>query len=153
MRKAEGDYFNYLSDLNQGQKILIFLPLASGKGKREVDGLVVKNPRSFLLKEWARRDRINSSLHEGFTFLMTNFGNKRYILGVDPEKGVNLRGLGVLLNKKEEEKRTQRPLAFRWYEGDCPFFNYRIIDSPQDGTSLSHQEIVETVIAFSQQLE
>jgi len=154
MRKAEGDYFNYLSDLNQGQKISISLPLISGKGKKKADGLIVKNPRSFLLKEWARRDRINSSLHEGFTFLMTNFGNKRYILGVDPEKGVNLRGLGTLLNKKEEEKRTasQRPLIFRWYEGDCPFFDYRIIDSPQDGTSLSHQEVVETIIAFSQQL-
>jgi len=150
MRKAEDDHFNYLSDLSQGQKILLFLPLASGKGKRKVDGLVVRNPKSFLLKEWARRDRINSSLHEGFTFLMTNFGNKRYILGVDPEKGVNLRGLGTLLNKKEKDKRTssQRPMTFCWYEGDCPFFNYRIIDSPQDGTSLSHQEIVETILFF-----
>jgi hypothetical protein len=83
-----------------------------------------------------------------------NFGTSP-ILGVDPEKGVNLRGLGTLLNEKENEKRkaAEKPFTFRWYEGNCPFFNYRIIDSPQDGTLLSHQEIVETIIAFSQHLE
>lgn len=155
MRKAENDHFNYLSDLSQGQKLSLNLPLAAGEGKKKVDGLVVKNPKSFLLKDWARRERANSPLREGFTFLMTNFGNKRYILGVDPEKGVNLRGLGTLLNEKEVAKRKAKgtPLAFRWYEGNCPFFNFRIIDSPQDGTALNHEEIVEAILFFSQHLE
>ncbi|MFP4083193.1 MAG: hypothetical protein ACLFVG_10645 [Candidatus Aminicenantes bacterium] len=152
MRNAEDDYFNYLSDIQKSKKIILFLPLLSGKGKSKVDGLIVKNPRSFLLKEWARRDRENSSLHQGFSFLMTNFGNKRYILGVDPEKGVNLRGLGTLLNRREAEKREAqgRPLDYLWYEGNCPFFNYRIVDSPQDETSLSQEEIVDAVMTFSQ---
>lgn len=152
MRKAENDYFNYLLDVGRGDKFILFLPLAQGGGKKKVSGLVVKNPRSFLLKEWARRDRENSPLGEGFTFLMTNFGNKRYISGVDPEKGVNLKGLGDLLNQKEDEKRAEekRPLAFRWYDGNCPFFNFRIIDSPQDVTSLSHEEIIDILISFGQ---
>lgn len=151
MRKAENDYFNYLSDVGRGQKIVLGLPLVSGRGLKRVDGLVVKNPKCFLLKEWARRDRENSSLGEGFTFLLTHFGNKRYILGVDPEKGVNLKGLGGLLNQKEGEKRAelQRPFPLRWYDGNCPFFNYRIIDSPQDETALSHEEIVDLVLAYS----
>lgn len=154
MRKAEDDYFDYLFDLNQSQKIVLFLPLISGKGKKKVDGLIVKNPKSFLLKEWVRRDKQNSSLKQGFSFLMTNFRNKRYILGVDPEKGVNLQGLGDLLNQKEAEKRKDigRPLDFCWYDGNCPFFNYRIIDSPQDGSSLSHQEILEALTSFSQNI-
>lgn len=66
-----------------------------------------------------------------------------------------LRGLGDLLNHREAKKREAigRPLNFRWYDGNCPFFNYRIIDSPQDESSLSHQAIVETLISFSQNLE
>ncbi len=155
IRKAEDDYFNYLSDISRSRKIIIYLPLVSGSGKKKVDCLVVKNPRSFLLKEWARRDRENSPLHEGFALLVTNFWNKRYILGVDRDKGVNLRGLGDLLNEKENEKRTEagRPFTFRWYDGNCPFFNFRITDSPQDGTALSHEEIVDTLLSFSQNLE
>jgi hypothetical protein len=152
MRKADEDYFNYLLDVSRSQKIVVFLPLALGSGKKKVDGLVVKNPRSFLLKEWARRDRENSSFNEGFSLLLTNFANKRYILGVDPEKGVNLKGLGDILNEKESERRAQagRPQTFRWYEGNCPFFNYRIIDSPRDGTSLSPNEIVELLSFYGQ---
>jgi len=86
---------------------------------------------------------------------MTNFGNTRYILGVDPRKGVNLKGLGALLNAREEEKRktTGREFPICWYDGNCPFFNFRIVDSPQDTTSLSHEEILETLLQFSQQLE
>ncbi len=154
MREAEDDYFGYLSDLNRSQKHVLYLPQISGKGRKKVDGLFVKNPRSFLLKEWARRDSHNSSLKEGFSFLMSNFWNKRYILGVDPEKGVNLRGLGDLLNQKESIKREEigRPLNLRWYDGNCPFFNYRIIDSPQDETSLSHQDIVDAILSFSENI-
>ena len=154
MRRIENDYFNYLDDLNRSQKVILHLPLSSGKGIKKIDGLIVKNPSNFLLKEWARRDRKNSPLKEGFTLVMTNFGNKRYILGVDPEKRVHLKGLGDLLNKKEAEKRkaSERALAFQWYSGNCPFFNYRIIDSPQDGTSLNHDEIVDALLSFGQNI-
>lgn len=155
MREAEEDYFNYLHDFTKSEKLVLFLPLSSGEGKKKVDVLVVKNPRSFLLKEWARRDRENSSLRQGFTFLMSNFGNERYILGVDPEKGVNLRGLGDVLNQKEAKKREElgRSPDYNWYDGNCPFFNFRIIDSPQDGPILSHTEIVDTLRDFSQDLK
>lgn len=152
MLRAENDYFYYLKDLERAQKLELYLPLTGMKGKKNVDGLVVKNPHSFLLKEWARRDLKHSRLNEGFTFLMTNFGNKRYILGVDPEKGVNLYGLGSMLNQKESQKKAsqRRDPDNQWYEGNCPFFNFRIVDSPQNGSSLSHQEIVDTVIEFGQ---
>lgn len=152
MRKCEDDYFNYLHDLSRAQKLIIFLPQVESGGRKKVDGLIVRNPKSFLLKEWARRDRENSSFSRGFTFLLTNFADKRYILGVDPVQGVNLKGLGDLLNQNEAEKRAQlgRAFSFRWYDGNCPFFNFRIIDSPQDVTSLSQEEIVDTILSFSQ---
>lgn len=155
MRKAEDDYFSYLSDISRARKIILYLPPTQGSGKKKIDGLVIKNPQSFLLKEWAQRDRVNSPLQEGFGLLVTNFWNKRYILGVAPEKEVNLKGLGDLLNEKEAEKRakTGRPFTFRWYDGNCPFFNFRIIDSPQDGTKLSQEEIVNTLLFFGQNAE
>ncbi len=155
MRKVSDDYFNYLADINSNfnQRIVISLPLIEGNGSKKVDGLIVRNPRSFLLKEWAKRDFRNSKFKKGFSFLLTNFWNKRFILGVDPEIGVNLKGLGELLNKKEHEKRTQfeKSLSQKWYDGNCPFFNFRIIDSPKDGTVLTHKEVVEILLNFSQQ--
>ena len=149
---AEDDYFDYLRDLERSQTLSLNLPLISGKGKKTVDGIIVRNPHSYLFKDWARRDATHSPLKQGFSFLMTNFGNTRFILGVDPEIGIHLKGLGDLLNQKEEEqrKREDRPFTQRWYDGNCPLFNFRIIDSPQDISSLSHQEIVETVMNFSQ---
>jgi len=153
IREAEEDYFDYIKDLNRAEKTTLFLPRTDGKGKRDIDGLFVRNPRSYLLKDWARRDRDNTVHRDGFGFLMTNFRDKRYILGVDPEKGIYLKGLGDLLNEMELSKRSteDRPLGFSWYDGNCPFFNYRIVDSPQDGTSLTHGEIVAAILTFSQE--
>jgi len=152
IRTAENDYFNYLTDVQKGTQIALFLPSIDGREKKEVDGLIVKNPRSYLLKDWARRDREHAPLKDGFSFLMTSFWNKRYILGVDPEKGVYLKGLADLLNEKEAEARKAegRLFDFPWYDGNCPFFNFRIVDSPQEGTSLSHSEIVDIVTCFGQ---
>jgi len=154
MRKVENDYFHYLDDLQRADKMVLDLPLAGQPGSRRVDGLIVRNPTSFLLKEWARRDRDHSSLRKGFSLMVTNFAVQRYILGVDPARGVNLRGLGGVFNQREEQKRREagHASASRWYEGNCPFFNYRIIDSPQDGTILSHQDIVDCLMTFSRSL-
>ena len=151
MNDARDDYFNYLKDLARCRIFSLSLPFTSGCGKKTVDGLIVKNPRSFLFKEWARRDAIHAPLKQGFSFLMTNFGDRRYILGVDPDMGIHLKGLGDLLNDRETLRRKQENRSFseRWYDGNCPLFNFRIVDSPQDSSSLSHQEIVDTVQEFS----
>jgi len=150
MRRVEEDYFQYLVEVERFIKMTLYLPSVAGDRRIPVDALLCRNPKSFLLREWAKRDLIHSLHGEGFGFILTAFGAHRFILGVDPERGVNLRGLGDLLNEKEAEKRknNQRPLPFRWYDGNCPFFNFRIIDSPQDGPSLTFQEIVELLLQF-----
>jgi len=148
--KVERDYQEYLDDLIRARKIVLSLPTTDGRGRKVVDGLLVANPRSFLLKEWAGRDRSEAPGGRGFGFLMTSFGPGRYILGVNPALGVNLRGLGTILNDREHQRRAAagRPPGLPWYEGNCPFFNYRIIDSPQDGTSLTRDDIVAAVLEF-----
>ncbi len=152
-RKVENDHFHYLDDLQRAERVVVELPLADAPGHRSVDGLIVRNPTSFLLKEWARRDRVNSSLGNGFSLLVTSFGGQRFILGVDPARGVNLRGLGGLLNRREERERQKAGLDFPhpWYEGNCPFFNYRIIDSPQDGTVLGPEAVLDCLMIFGRQ--
>lgn len=65
------------------------------------------------------------------------------------------RSLVDWLTQKEAAKKNEsgRALNDRCYDGNCPFFNYRIIDSSQDGPSLKYQEIVDTLISFSQNIE
>jgi len=148
--KVEKDHSQYLEDLARGRKAALSLPTTDGRSRKAVDGLFVANPWSFLLKEWARREREEAPLGRGFGFLMTSFGQERHILGVDPAQRVNLRGLGTILNEKEKRKRAASgsPEGRPWYEGNCPFFDYRIIDSPQDGTALDRDEIVAAVLEF-----
>jgi hypothetical protein len=154
MRKVENDYFQYLDDLSRAQRIVLNLPLSDRSGRRLVDGLVVRNPTSFLLKEWCRRDLVHASLGKGFSLLVTSFGGQRFILGVDPRRGVNLRGLGAMLNQKERKAREAqgKSMLRAWYEGNCPFFDYRIVDSPQDGTLLSHKDVIECLWEFGRGL-
>jgi hypothetical protein len=150
VRKVEADYANYLDDLDRGRILRLRLPRPGGQAWLAVDGLAASNPKSFLLKEWARRDREHPMDRQGFGFLMTKFGDNRFILGVNPERGIHLKGLGTLLNDKEKEIRAAlgQPEGAPWYEGANAFFDYRIIDSPRDGTSLTLDEVLETVLVF-----
>lgn len=148
--RCEDDYFSYLDDLARARRLTLSLPLTSGAGRGRVDGLAVLNPSSFLLKDWARRDLTNSPSGRGFGFLLTFFRNRRIVMGVDIDSGVNLKGLGGRLNELESEKRRGegRDERTRWYEGDCPLFDFRIIDSPQDGTSLGNEDVIKAVLEF-----
>jgi CRISPR/Cas system CSM-associated protein Csm2 small subunit len=153
MRRAEEDYFQYLEDLRGAEQAELFLPLApaGSRGRRKVDGLFVQRGRSFLLKEWARLDRIHPCQNKGFTFLLSSAGPGRFMLGVDVEHGVTLRGLGQILDGREAEVRNERGLPFEnsWYDGNCAFFENRIVVSPRDGTVLGYEDVVEEVKKFS----
>jgi hypothetical protein len=115
-----------------------------------VNGLVITNPRSFLFKEWAHRDREHPSLGDGYSLIVSTFGEGGCSLGVDPTKGLNLRGLGARIEAREREKRAAGgyPPGAPWYEGNCALFDYRIIASPRGGTILTTAEIMDEVLAF-----
>ncbi|MBN2198657.1 MAG: hypothetical protein JW747_02295 [Candidatus Aminicenantes bacterium] len=150
MRRIESDYFRYLEDRERGRTLRLWLPHPSEKDRKELDGLAVSKPRSFLFKEWARRDIVHSSLRKGYVFVMSGSGRDRFLLGVDPEEGVTLEGLAVRLDLQEGEKRSRLGMAASspWYGGDCAFFKRRIVASPREGTVLSHEEVLEAVLEF-----
>jgi len=153
MRRVEEDYFQYLEDLRQAEQAELYLPLAKsgGHGRKKVDGLFVRRSRSFLLKEWARLDLIHPSQNNGFTFLLSSVGTGRFMLGVDVEHGVTLKGLGPILDAREAEARRSQNISFKnnWYDGNCAFFENRIVVSPRDGTVLAYEDVVEEVKKFS----
>ncbi len=153
MRRAEEDYFHYLEDVREAQQAELYLPLtaAAGQGRKRVDGLFVRRTRSFLLKEWARLDHIHPVQNKGFTFLLSSSGPGRFMLGVDVEHEVTLKGLGGMLDARESQARQRKGLEFkyRWYDGNCAFFENRIVVSPRDGSVLMFDDIVEEVKKFS----
>jgi hypothetical protein len=150
VRKVEGDNAWYQGDAHHARKIMLSLPETEGNGRKLVDGLIVVDAHSFLLKEWARRDREGSPLGCGFSFVYSNFQGLRHSLGVDPAAGVNLRGLAEVLNALEARKAAamEKTDRLRWYGGECPFFNYRLVVSPHEGTRLSFEEIAGAVMRF-----
>jgi hypothetical protein len=152
MRKVDEDHLNYLQDAHRSPALLLSLPRSDGEGRKRVAGLAVDNPHSFLLKEWARRDREHAPQGDGFSFVLSRFGTSRFILGVDPTAGVHLRGLGTILNARETSRRAElgRPAGPSWYEGDCPFFGHRIVDSPQDGSDLTAPEVLAALLEFGE---
>ena len=150
-RKVRGDYATYVSDLVRAREFGADLPAADGSSRRtSVNGLVITNPRSFLFKEWAHRDREHPSLGDGYSLIVSTFGEGGCSLGVDPTKGLNLRGLGARIEAREREKRAAGgyPPGAPWYEGNCALFDYRIIASPRGGTILTTAEIMDEVLAF-----
>ncbi len=135
VRKVDQDNAWYQGDVHHARKITLHLPNISGAGRTAVDGLIVVNPHSFLFKEWARRDRGGSPLGRGFSFVFQNFLGLRYSLAVDPAAGVNLRGLAEVINSLESRAAEAAGTddRLRWYGGECPFFNHRLVVSPTKG--------------------
>ena len=116
-----------------------------GNGLLPVDWLMVLRPRSFLLKEWARRDFTGSPSGNGFSLIISSLYEGNFMIATSPDSGTHLRGLGTLLNRREGERRRREgaPLL-EWYDGNSPFFRYRIVANPKGGTLLSPEEVFQT---------
>ena len=139
---------------------------------RDVQGIGDADSCVFF-KVWARSDEHHAPTHKGFCALSvfmpeTTTTNRRCIISVRPEDGVNLSGLGARLDREESNKRISvngvddrtinaedgsrlpsRPgyeNADPWYDGRG--HGYTIVDSPRSGTILTADEIESSFVKF-----
>ena len=114
------DAERYEKDLNKSTQKKVRLPLKNkidGRATQEVDGIFIRDPESLLFKVWARGDTMNSEDKRGFIFSFVNYQNKRWVISVDPEKPVYLKGLGEAIELQEHKERKlfgkPRPRFFK----------------------------------------
>jgi hypothetical protein len=127
-----------------------------------VEGIFLRDPQSFLFKEWAREDTENSRSGQGFLFTAVAYSDgltqapagkrTRYIFALDPERarGGHLYNLWARLQEAEFRRRKisecpredhRRDFAGRrvgrdpWFDGNS--YRGTIIDTPSSGTALS----------------
>jgi len=116
-----------------------------------VTGLWLDHPQSVFFRIWGWNDT-NTPDGQGYPFLVVDFsqpGKKRFVIGVNPESGLNLYGLGQLLEKHEADKRKklgkERPIYPIRHPADNsdPWqgHGYAVIDSPGQGTVLNAEEV------------
>ena len=139
---------------------------------RDVQGVGDADSCVFF-KVRARSDEHRAPAHKGFCALSvfmpeTQKTNRRCIISVRPEDGINLGNLGARLDRAEADKwismngiddRTVNPddgsplpprpgynNADPWYDGRG--HGYTIVDSPRSGTVLTADEIEEVFVKF-----
>lgn len=147
------DFSQYLNDLNRAAITTFDLPKKTGPGHETVSGLWIEQPKSILFKSWGRGDQEHSHSPKGFIFLGVQINKTRFILSVQPDASVWLKGLGDALELAEQKKRAQtgeirkghnRPgyqSPDPWYSGNSPLHHYTIIDSPRCGSLLSFSDV------------
>ena len=150
------DHARYESDMARIELFRVTLPRQDETGLLEVPGLWIYEPTASLFKSWARGDRRRAGQAPGFVFTGVWVHERRAIISVTPDSGVHLRGLGTLLEIREDGKRRDlgqpregppRPgygTPDPWYDGRSPGHAYTIVDSPAQGTVLSSKEVRET---------
>jgi hypothetical protein len=149
---VENDFERYRQDMRKAELFKATLPLQNVEGYKIVDGLWISKPESALFKSWARGS--------GFTLTVIQLSESRIIISVPPDQGVNLKGLGERLEKKETEIREymgKRRLGQNrpgfdspdpWYDGRSPLHQYTIIDSPRDGTVIEMEVIRSILLSY-----
>lgn len=164
----ERDFELYTQDLHDHTKTRPFILKLPKKGTRIpvlVDGLYWVDPTPKLFKLWARSDHINAQVGDAFVFMMVEYsrggkqGKPRYILSVDPNKSVDLVGLGSTLNHFEALKREEKGVVIDapprsgydipdpWYDGRG--HDYTIVDTPIHGTILKRESIENYLRSFN----
>jgi len=155
------DLETYNADMQRADVYTCTLPGKAGYPAQKVPAIWIEMPRSTMFKAWARGDGFRAGNGHGFIFLAIRVAACRFILSVNPDSDVNLKGLGDLLEQAETEKRIllgkERRGACRpgydssdpWYDGRSPLHAYTIVDSPRAGTVLTESELRHLLEQFS----
>ena len=167
LRHEEGLYTQF--DYAESKKIWVRLPLKHSPAQKyaRVRGLVVENPRSTLLKFFARNKRryIEDNTVKNFPLLYVFYSasddrRSRHVISVPPDVHYSLKGFSERVEKKETEKRQQHMLPARQCDNPRPGYRYNdpwyderhagysIIDTPREGSLLTKQDMIDLLCGF-----
>lgn len=151
----------YAADRERAEPFDVFLPESSGEFEQEVRGLRIRNPAAALFNPfaWAEGFPVVHVIRDRPVSLDDQTAPERHQIALSPESGFWLRGLGAALERREVEVRARygclRPPPPRWpdvtnadpwYDGRSPVHGYTIVDTPDHGTVLALDEVIETVL-------
>lgn len=150
----------YREDRDVAETFPIFLPINSGEYEQEVTGLRIRSPRSSLFTQIACAEGypITHVIIERPPRDDESTPSERHLITVSPESGFWLRGLGMALERLEVEARAgtgrlrSPPPRWPdvtnsdpWYDGRSPIHAYTIVDTPDSGTVLTAERVIETL--------
>jgi len=190
--RADWQNYQYLMDeIHAVRMFPVYVQQQGTRRPCLVDGIRVTDPDSGrekpvrMFKVWARSDTVHAPRGRGFTFTWVTYSKgvrmpargpagpitpknapapaPRHVLSVEPNSGMNLKGLGALLNRMELHKRQRLGLPgipegkkerFPGVGMEDPWYDGRghddtIVDSPREGTVLTEKEIESALQNFT----
>lgn len=99
INEIENDINIFNEDLLISETIISKLYNKFTKNYEEVNGLILKNPRSKLFKYWARDD--------GYDLLVVKWNKGRIVISLKGDSFYTLEGIGSELNKLENQKKRR----------------------------------------------
>ena len=157
--RLEADREIYFLDRDAAQSFDIWLPTTNPSSALRLTALASFQPRSLFFKSWARGDE---GLQPG-PLLIVGLSPSRTIISVPPTSGVYLKGLGDVLQCREDALRLERGITVSgdnrpgysnpdpWFDGRGTLHNYTIIDGPRRGTLIGWAEVINIVRSWSLQ--
>ena len=149
----------YARDLEKADLKCLTLPQKDG-GTFKSNALFIRDPESLFLRHWARFDNSNPDYPSGFSLLVVSYDDQRFIISIPIDSRATLKGLGLILEEMETERRIELHLERKgrartgydtsdpWYDGRNPLHNFSIVDTPMNGTVLTRKEIFSAVETF-----
>lgn len=132
----------YRQDVLRGERWRVRVP----GGPAQASGLLLREPKALLAKQWARRDEAAPVGH-AYLFLAVRWGPGSWVFSTDPVQRLSLKPLADALEAAEARQRPAEPVSDPWFDGQP--FAHTLVASPRSGTRLPEAEVLRVVRAFA----
>jgi hypothetical protein len=122
----------YRQDVTAGERWVVEIP----RGAAAVSGLILRQPRSLLFKQWSRRDP-DAPVGGAYSFLGVQWSETEWVFTTDPILRLSIAGLGHELDAAERKKTgSSDPFWLDKYDGT-------LVAHRRQHTALAAAEVVE----------
>ncbi len=128
----------YRQDVTAGERWLVEIP----RGAPQVSGLILRQPKSLLFKQWSRRDP-DAPTGGSYSFMGVQWGEDEWVFTTDPILRLSIAGLGRELDAAERKKTaSEEPCWLDRYDGT-------LVAHRRQHTALAPTEVVEIARRWS----